>query len=86
MSDVKEAAGANAAAPAIRCFNGINSAQQKQVSGISFTPDCNGAVNDTYFVEFINNAFSVYDKQPAPWSATVPATRTSGRPPESIPR
>ena len=62
MSDVKEAPGANAAAPAIRCFNGINSAQQKQVSGISFTPDCNGAANDTYFVEFINNAFSVYDK------------------------
>ena len=63
MSDVKEAAGANAASPTIRCFNGINSAQQKQVSGISFTPDCNGAANGSYFVEFINNAFSVYDKQ-----------------------
>jgi hypothetical protein len=34
MSDVKEAPGANAASPTIRCFNGINSAQQQQVGGV----------------------------------------------------
>jgi len=51
------------AAPIIKCFNGISSAEQAKVGGISFTPDCNGAVNNSYFVEFINNAFSVYDKE-----------------------
>ncbi len=29
-------------------------------------PDCNGAVNDTYFVEFINGSFAVYDRKANP--------------------
>ena len=50
-------------APIVRCFNGITSAEQARVGGTSFAPDCNGAVSNSYFVEFINNAFSVYDKE-----------------------
>jgi len=52
-----------AVAPVVRCFNGITSAEQARIGGTSFTPDCNGAVSNSYFVEFINNAFSVYDKE-----------------------
>src|ERR1044072_9061853 len=46
-----------------RFINGINSAEPARVGGRSFTPDCNGAVSNSHFVEFINNAFSVYDKE-----------------------
>ena len=44
-------------------FDGAGSADQQKVAGVSFTPDSNGAASDTYFVEFINFCFSIYDKQ-----------------------
>ncbi len=44
-------------------FNGAGSADQQRLAGISFTPDCNGAVDRRYFVEFINYVYSIYDKQ-----------------------
>src|SRR5215475_7029510 len=47
--------------PKVFCFNGITGEQQQKV-GMLYTPDCNGAVNDEYFVEFVNHAFSVYKK------------------------
>ena len=50
-------------APIIKCFNGASSADQEKLSRVSFTPDCNGAADNTYFVEFINHVFSIYDKE-----------------------
>lgn len=47
--------------PKVFCFRGTSSEQQKSM-GMLYTPDCNGAVNDQYFVEFINYVFAVYDK------------------------
>src|SRR5215813_1907657 len=65
MTDTKEQVTTEqkTVAPIVRCFNGISSAEQQRVGGISFTPDCNGAVNNRYFVEFINDAFSIYDRE-----------------------
>ena len=45
-------------APIVRSFNGASLADQ----GLTTPPDSNGAVDDRYFVEFINGLFSVYDK------------------------
>ncbi len=52
----------NTAAPAIRSFNGTSSEEQTKISGLSFTPDSNGAVDYRYFVEFLNGVFAIYDK------------------------
>lgn len=48
--------------PTIRSFNGTSTAEQTRLSGISFSPDSNGAANSRYFVEFINGVFAIYDK------------------------
>lgn len=48
--------------PNITWFNGTNTAEQTRLSGISFSPDSNGAADNRYFVEFINGVFAIYDK------------------------
>ncbi len=45
--------------PTINSFDGTSG---KDLGGLTFTPDSNGAVDRRYFVEFLNGAFAIYDK------------------------
>jgi len=65
MTDIKSplASSPKAAAPTIKRFNGASSVDQQKLVGLSFTPDSNGAASYSYFVEFINSVFSIYDKE-----------------------
>src|SRR5580692_11146662 len=62
MTDVNDSAvsAPQEGVPIIRTFQGANMTDQRRNP---WSPDCNGAVNNTYFVELINQVFSVYDKQ-----------------------
>jgi hypothetical protein len=60
-------------APTIRTFKGASSLDQQSLRGLSFTPDSNGAASYSYFVEFINTVFSIYDKQ----TGTLVASRVT---------
>ena len=44
-------------------FNGAGSQDQAKLTGLSEQPDSNGAAGYSYFVEFINDVFSIYDKE-----------------------
>lgn len=45
--------------PTIRVFAGTSG---RDLGGLTFTPDSNGAVDRRYFVELLNGAFAIYDK------------------------